>query len=307
MMIQYLVGLCCYRHDPDAVEITLGDMIYDEAAQKSRDVDVTVMFKDKDGELTAFKAAEVKKESHPLDVITVEQLCLKFLDMPQITHRSIFSTSGYTDAAKRKTKYHSVELYTLKPWNYRIENDFPDFNGVGTPQEFLAQVDICLVNWVRYSIYLTVPEGPEKFQWHNDMPIFCSPNKLHDCYKNLGEYISMILYRSANILCMNDEVMKKTGKLFVEKTNRSSGRVCGQAFDFMHTMDIVSDSIYLQFADEFHQVSSLTIAGQLQWHKKKRELEFYILENEETKEIFAGAAIADYGEGDGRMFANGFP
>ena len=40
MMIQYLVGLCCLRHDPDAVEITLGDMVYDHVAEKDRDVDI---------------------------------------------------------------------------------------------------------------------------------------------------------------------------------------------------------------------------------------------------------------------------
>lgn len=46
MMIQYLVGLCCLRHDPDAVEITLGDMVYDHVAEKDRDVDITITFKD---------------------------------------------------------------------------------------------------------------------------------------------------------------------------------------------------------------------------------------------------------------------
>ena len=45
MVVQYLVGLCCLNHDPTAVEIILGDMVYDEAAQKPRDVDVTVSFK----------------------------------------------------------------------------------------------------------------------------------------------------------------------------------------------------------------------------------------------------------------------
>ena len=62
MMVQYLVGLCCLRHDPDAVEITLGDMVYDHVAEKDRDVDITITFKD-GNEITAFKAAEVKKES----------------------------------------------------------------------------------------------------------------------------------------------------------------------------------------------------------------------------------------------------
>lgn len=116
MMVQYSVGLCCLRHDPEAIEITVGNMVYDKAAQKKRDVDVTITYKNADGTISAFKAAEVKKETAPLDVTTIEQLCMKFSDMPQITHKSIFSTSGYSQAAKTKAQYHTVDIYTLKPW-----------------------------------------------------------------------------------------------------------------------------------------------------------------------------------------------
>jgi hypothetical protein len=34
MMTQYLVGLCCLRHDPEAIDITIGDLVYDFAAEK---------------------------------------------------------------------------------------------------------------------------------------------------------------------------------------------------------------------------------------------------------------------------------
>lgn len=63
----------------------------------------------------------------------------------------------------------------------------------------------------------------------------------------------------------------------------------------------------MEFEDGLHQINSLTIFGQLQWSLKRRNPEFYILENVDTKEIFAGAAIADNGENDGRMFAMIFP
>ena len=36
MMVQYLVGLCCLRHDPDAIDVTIGAMVMDEAAGNSR-------------------------------------------------------------------------------------------------------------------------------------------------------------------------------------------------------------------------------------------------------------------------------
>ena len=305
MMIQYLVGLCCLRHDPDAVEITLGDMVYDHAAEKDRDVDITITFK-AGSEVTAFKAAEVKKEAHPLDVVTIEQLCLKFMDMPQITHRSIFSTSGYTDAAKKKAKHHSVELYTLKPWKNRIEKDFPDFEGTGTPAEFLARVDSCILRWIRYNVHLIVPDGPDSFHWYNDTLVFSSAGTAHSNYHNLKQYIDNIVRRSADILCTMEPILDGAKQLILPK-NSSLEYVEGPPFSLSHTMDVNSDAVYLNLENGLHQITSLTILGQLQWSIKKRDPEFFILENVNTKEIFAGAAIADYGEDDGRMFAMIFP
>ena len=58
MTVQYLVALCCLRHDPDAVDVTVGDMVMDEAAEKERDVDVTVTITDDSGQISAFEAAE---------------------------------------------------------------------------------------------------------------------------------------------------------------------------------------------------------------------------------------------------------
>lgn len=306
MMVQYLVGLCCLRHDPDAVEITLGDMVYDEAAQKSRDVDVTVTFKNEDGTTTAFKAAEVKKESHPLDVVTIEQLCLKFSDMPQITHRSIFSTSGYTEAAKRKAKYHAVDLYTLKPWVRRIEDDFPDFKGTSRPDEFFARVDACLLHWIRYNIYLIVPSGPKSFHWYYETPLFSSEGKPHGRYSNIREYADVIVRRSADILCTTEPLLQR-GEELIHRVQDDPEYVEGPFIDYAHTMDIIDDEVYLQFENRLHRIKSLTIYGQMQWILKRREPEFYILENADTKEVFTGAAIADYGKDDGRMFAMIFP
>ena len=306
MVVHYLVGLCCLNHDPTAVEIILGDMVYDEAAQKPRDVDVTVSFKNEDGTITAFKAAEVKKESHPLDVVTIEQLCLKFMDMPQITHRAIFSTSGYTEAAKRKARHHSVELYTLKPWERRIEDNFPDFKGIGTPSEFLARVDACTLRWIHYNAHLTVPGGPKSFHWYYDAPVFSCAGKIHSEYSNLREYIDAIVWRSADMLCTLDPLFEKANDL-INSANKNSEYIEGSPINYAHTMGVRADAVFLKFEDGLHQIDSLTIFGQLQWSLKRRNPEFYILENVDTKEIFAGAAIADNGENDGRMCAMIFP
>jgi hypothetical protein len=64
-------------------------MVRDEAANKERDVDVTVTVIEPEGARRAFKAYEVKHEGGALDVADVEALCLKLADMSSITHRAL--------------------------------------------------------------------------------------------------------------------------------------------------------------------------------------------------------------------------
>src|SRR5258708_5904633 len=137
MVVQYLVGLCCVRRNPDAVDVIVGDMVPDVAAGKSRDVDVTVTIQGDDGSVSAYKAYEVKREGEPLDVATVEQLCAKLRDMPAVTHRAIVSASGFTAGAIAKATAHRVQLYEMKPWVQPLGDQFPSFRGIGPPGEFL--------------------------------------------------------------------------------------------------------------------------------------------------------------------------
>jgi hypothetical protein len=107
MLVQYLVGLCCLRCNPTAVEITIGDMVLDESAEKERDVDITVTLEEAPGAIRALKAYEVKKEKTPLDVAEVEQLCMKSHDMPSVTHKAIVSSSGFTAPALKKANHQA--------------------------------------------------------------------------------------------------------------------------------------------------------------------------------------------------------
>lgn len=106
---------------PDGVEIELGSMVYDKAAEEERDVDVTVKSTHADGAVSAFDGIEVKHHRRPLDVTHVEQLCKKLIDMPEITHRSIVSASGYYEPAIRKARRNDVELFLLKDWSGPLE------------------------------------------------------------------------------------------------------------------------------------------------------------------------------------------
>jgi hypothetical protein len=135
MLVQYLVGLCCLRWSADAVEVKLGEYIYDDAAEKERDVEVTVEVDAGPDERYAFMAYEVKREANPLDVKTVEQLAMKLKDMASITHRAIVSASGYTDGARKKAKKHGITLYQLEPWTKPLQEQFPALRMVGTADE----------------------------------------------------------------------------------------------------------------------------------------------------------------------------
>lgn len=307
MMIQYLVGLCCLRHDPDAVEITLGDMVYDSAAGKSRDVDVTITVEDGDGNIQAFKAVEVKAEGKPLDITTIEQLSLKLTDMPKVTQKAIFSTSGYTDGAVAKAKAHSVDLYTFIPWETPIGNDFNDFEGTGKPSEFLAHIESNLLYWENYKTYVVVPEGPEQFTYNNDTKVLTVSGKGHPDFSDMNIYINNIIRRSTGILCMQEPATKMLIINLNESVPCGEEFPIGQAWSHSHTLDVRSDCAHLKFETGIKQIEQITISGRMQWKKKKLRPEFYILKSVQNGAIFAGAAIAQYGTDDESMFAMIFP
>jgi hypothetical protein len=114
--VHFLVGILVRSSSPTDVDILLGDMVNDVAANRKRDVDITVTMKDETGALTAYSGIEVKKESRPLDATTVEQLIRKIQDMPEITNRAIVSASGFSKTVVRKARYHNTDLYDLVDW-----------------------------------------------------------------------------------------------------------------------------------------------------------------------------------------------
>lgn len=304
MMVQYLVGLCCLRHDPDAIDVTIGDMVIDSAAGKARDVDVTVTLTGDDGEITAFKASEVKHEGKALDVAAVEQLILKLSDMPKITHKAIFSTSGYTDGACSKALSHGVELYTLKPWDRPISQDFPDFPGIGTPGEFLAHFQSNLLCWAEHRMYFVASSGPPSFTFTDETPVYSADEGAHSAYATMLDYTNDLLMRSTEILCTQDPASVVQRIFPYDMNQKSEGYLAGPAWPHTHTLDLASDDAYLQLNDLApFKLDAVTISGHLQWRKRVIEPEFKILERMDDESIFAGAAVADYGVDDGRMFA----
>ena len=166
----------------------VGDLVQDVAANKPRDVDITVTLREADGTVRAFKAYEVKREGALLDVATVEQLCMKLRDMPTVTHRAIVSASSFTDGAIAKAAAHDVQLFVLKPWTHPLAGQFPEFKDVGRPDEFLRRFDSNLLCWVDWRLSILAPDGPHSFQCETS-PLFASDGHAHKEFPNWAKFM----------------------------------------------------------------------------------------------------------------------
>ena len=297
MLVQYLVGLCCLRRNPGAVQVELGDMVLDPAAGKKRDVDVTVTVRDENEEDWAFKAYEVKDEGHPLDVTIVEQLCAKLNDMPSITHRAIVSSSGFTDGAKRKAESHGVDLYLLEKWTTSIELDFPRFGLKGMPEEAVRFSRRLLV-WLNEEVYLIAPSVQRDFAIKGTDPLLGSTGDVHDRYKTFDQYKKEILLRSTEVLYLRNpaQAMERT----LPEFHGTEFSVTAE-WSHTHTMDVSTDDVYFRVGD-LVKIEGVTISGFMRWQRPRARPDFRVMRRVRDGEAFAGALIA-VGQREGQMFA----
>ena len=293
MMVQYLVGLCCLQHDPEAINIILGDMVYDSAANKKRDVDVTITINDASGIIAAFKAAEVKAEGKPLDVADVEQLCMKFSDMPDITHKSIFSSSGYTDGAQNKAKVHSVDLYTLMP------SDKP----IGEVGALISSYGSKLLYWENHRHTLTIPSNSKQLDFAPDTPVFNGSGKEHKKYPNMEAFINGTMMRSTEILCTQEPAMTILQTFMFGPSLHCSDFLVGPIWPHTHTLDVTGDKVFLMIENKLSRIDGVTISGDLQWRSRMINPEFFVLRNVFDQKVFAGVTIASHSVDNESMWA----
>jgi hypothetical protein len=291
MLVQYLVALCCLKWDPTAVDVTVGDMVTDTAAQKTRDVDVTVTVTENGSVTRAFKAYEVKRERQPLDVVTVEQLCLKLLDMPQVTHRAIVSASGFTDGAKAKAARHCVELYVLQPWTRPLKDQFPLFTMEGTVQECF-QGSKSLLCWADAQLSIAAPTATQTFQVQPEDALFTAKGKAHSRYKNFEDYRLAMLLRSTGVLFTLEPAQTIWRTFPIPFVGPDDQIPCGPAWPHTHTLDVASDGVFVETGSGKCRIDAVTISGHLQWQREKNAFHYYVIERVPDGEVFAGALVS---------------
>lgn len=302
MTVQYLVGLCCVRRNPDAVEIMLGDMVTDVAALKERDVDVTVTLQEEAGVLRAFKAYEVKREGAALDVSVIEQLTAKLDDMPTVTHRGIVSTSGFTDGAINKATNHGVELYSLRPWSRPEGTPMPTFSGEALPLQ-LRSIERRLLCWGKHSVYLHLASDAAEFTWEDQTEVYSRTGVPHSTYVTMGAFRDKILLRSTQALFAMRSAAKLDSLWSVTPISPGVAIEVTPLGPHTHTIDVPRDEAYLKFGDELAPIGAVSISGELEWHRSAAVPDFRIMERVPDGQPFAGAAIVPYGTPDDMLAA----
>jgi hypothetical protein len=289
MLVQYLIGLCCLKWDSNAVDVTIGDMVYDVGAEKQRDVDVTVTVKEH-GQIThAFKAYEVKHESQPLDVITTEQLCFKLFDMPDITNRAIVSSSGFTESAQKKAAHHGVELYALLPWTRPLREQFPEFAMDGTIEECFPATKF-LLYWSQFDLSLVARSAKGAFQVQPNDLLFRSKGKTHPRFKTYDMYERELLLRSTEILVSLEPAASILASISIPS---SAGELpSSPAWPHTHTIDVASDDVFVETGNGKCRLDVVTISGLLQWQISKDAFHYYVIEHLPDGAAFAGALIS---------------
>ena len=301
MLVQYLVGLCCLRWDPNAVDVTLGDMVLDPAAGKERDVDVTVTIDDGPNGVRAFKAYEVKRERSPLDVADVEQLCLKLADMPSITERAIVSASGFTDGARSKAAHHGIDLYELRPWSRPIQEQFPVLAPMtGLPEECL-RFSKTLLFWVNPQFRLFAPSAPRDFSVEASDPLLNADGNRHSKFPSFATLQAEIQLRSTEILFPLEPAATILRTFPIQPLGSEEPIAVGPAWPHTHTLDIGRDEVYVNVGGQPTKLEALTINGHLQWQTTNEKPLYYVMERVPTGEAFASAMVA-LGQRPGTMF-----
>jgi hypothetical protein len=291
MLVQYLVGLCCLRWDPDAVDVTIGDMVYDVGAEKERDVDVTVTVSEGGAASYAFKAYEVKRERAPLDISDVEQLCIKLVDMPSATHRAIVSSSGFTAGAQTKAERHGVELYVLREWTRPLQEQFPALTMKGTAAECFP-MEKCLLCWPDHELALVAREAAGNFSVQDQDEVFDSQGAPHSRFGNFGAYKQELLLRSTEILLALEPAVSVM-RTFPVPLSAPHGEIpAGPAWPHTHTLDVSGDAVYIKTPSGLRKLDVVTINGHLQWQRSTDKPIYYVIERVSDGTAFAGALIS---------------
>ena len=298
MHFQYLVGLCCLRAHPDAVEMVLGDRVLDSASESSRDVDVTISFSDGNGQRAAFAGYEAKMERGALDQAKVEQLCIKLNDMPDLTMRAIVSASGFSDTAVKKARKHSVSLFEFRDWTEPVRDGFPEMDLVGGAAESLgmAQSEFRWIGPILIAHLNPGEIGSEAFDSliSPELHMLQADGSAHPDFDTLNSLLVRSSRRMSFCLGQTPEAMQAYLVPLPYPPNLRPDGPVGDPVTFRNLVLPIIDPIYFRSESKIVQLKSVEIQATLQWHYQRLPSEYKVLTDIENSRPFAAAAMTQF-------------
>jgi len=266
--------------NPENVDIILGDMVHDNIADKDRDIDITVTYKDANGLISAFKGIEVKRHSRPLDVTHVEQLAAKLNDMPDLSHRGIVSASGYTKPARKKAEARGVDLFSLIQWDNTMEG----FEHVSfSPDYFIKEMTLIWVDrpLLRYNPSENIPDEIRNQITKNPSVggVTGGEDNSHITIQQLSDKLSL-----SALTALKDRQDIKSLAHGVEKQVKCLLKGI--------------DGIYVDLKDSKFYLKQALLQGKVKWNARKISPEFKILIKEGELKPYVGCAIAELSQGN---------
>jgi len=306
MHVQYLVGLCCLRHTPEAVDITIGAMLADEASGTERDVDVAVTVR-KDGQpIEVIAGYEVKNESKPLDVSKVEQLCVKLTDIPSLNHRAIVSASGYSDSAVHKAEHHGIELYEFARWNEPVRDTFVRTALEGPPSKSLLFSGIGL-DWIKATACIVTAPPCQPGAGHAAIdatrPVFDQAGNPHPTYQHLDALVQAVRQDAATKLKNRPEIAAARLQPSKIPPSELADGYYGDAIPVDDIRIQIGEPVYVDSAGTLARIEEIRLFGEVQWKRERIQAEYHVMRQYRTSEVYAGAAVANVPGHEGVMWA----
>ncbi|MBA7680122.1 hypothetical protein ES703_88430 [subsurface metagenome] len=278
--VHYLVGLLTQVSNPENVDIILGNMVHDNIADKDRDIDITVTYKDANGLISAFNGIEVKRHSRPLDVTHVEQLTAKLNDMPDLSHRGIVSASGYTKPARKKAEARGVDLFSLIQWNNTMEG----FEHISFPPDFFMK-EMTLI-WadrplLTYNPSENIPDEIKNQITKNPSVggVTGGEDNSHITIQQLSDKLNL----SALTVLKDREDLKSLAPGAEKQVKCLLERI---------------DGIYVDLKDSKLYLKQALLQGKVKWNERSISPEFKILIKEGELKPYVGCAIAELSQGN---------
>jgi hypothetical protein len=304
MHFQLLVGLCCLRHEPDAVEMTIGDRVWDSDAESHRDVDVTIVVSETEGKRTGFVGYDAKMER--LNVDEVEQLCTKLNDMPDLTTRAIVSAYGYSDTAIRKAAKKGVNLFEFRDWTENVKSGFPKATLDGAASESLFCSSTAF-RWVGVPQLKFNPGDPNREDYLSDLTgetkLLRANGQPHTKHPTIQALVNALLPFLANELSGERAAQAILGAPIPYPPNLRPEGPMGEPIQFPIVVCPIVDPTFFSINGTLRQLKAVHVAGSLQWHYSRVSAEYKILVELSTQQVYAGAAIAIHPGHSGKLMA----